>query len=141
MTAANVAASAFAATTPAGEHQFDAWLRQRAELDDMLDLVPEENERARDRIFDRYSALERLILRTRCLDLPAIKAKAGILLWLMEMESSDGLPAMRHIKAYIDRSGLAGRLAACWNQSTPESHDGQAQDGQRPGVKGGEAVA
>jgi len=56
-------------------------------------------------IFDRYGQIERLILLTPCLDLPAIKAKAGIILWLMEMESADGLPAMRHIKAYIDRTG------------------------------------
>ena len=71
----------------------------------MLDITPEEHEKARDRIFDRYVQIERLILRTRCLDLPAIKAKAGIILWLMEMEDADGLPAMRHIKAYIDRNG------------------------------------
>jgi hypothetical protein len=86
-------------------HPFDTWLAERDHLDAMLDVTPEENEKARDQIFDRYAAIERLILRTRCLDLPAIKAKVGIILWLMEMEDADGLPAMRHIKAYIDRTG------------------------------------
>jgi len=89
----------------AGPHPFEAWLAERDQLDAMLDVTPEQNEKARDRIFDRYAQIERLIIRTPCLDLPAIKAKVRIILWLMDMEGADGLPAMRHIKAYIDRIG------------------------------------
>ena len=102
--------SAAAVVTPTGrsltgQHPFDAWLAERDILAALLDVTPEENEKARNKIFDRYAQIERLILRTRSLELPAIKAKVGIILWLMEMEDADGLPAMRHIKAYIDQSG------------------------------------
>ena len=85
-------------------HQFDAWLAERDELDAMLDVTPEENEKARDKIYDRFFEIERLIIETACIELPAIQAKVGLLLWLMEMEQADGLPAMRHIKQYIDRT-------------------------------------
>lgn len=88
--------------TAAG-HCFETWLAERSELNAQLNVTPETNEKARDKIFDRCFQIERLIVTTPCFDLPAIRAKAGLLLWYMEMEQADGLPAMRQIKEYLDR--------------------------------------
>lgn len=52
-------------------------------------------------MLDRAFELERLILNTPSLELPALRSKADILVWLMEMEGADGLPAMRHIRDYL----------------------------------------
>lgn len=53
-------------------------------------------------LLDRLYELERLIIETPSDDPLALKAKAAILLWCMEMEQADGLPAMRHIRDYLD---------------------------------------
>lgn len=54
-------------------------------------------------LLDRSFELEQLIFTTSCLELRAIRVKARLLLWLMEIEQADGLAAMRHIQAYLER--------------------------------------
>jgi len=88
----------------ASAHQFDRWLAERQVLEAALDRTPEAtHEEARERLFDRIFDLEALILETACLDPPAIRAKARLVAWYMEMDEADGLVAMQHIQAYLDR--------------------------------------
>jgi hypothetical protein len=84
-------------------HRFEAWEFQRAELEHQIDRTPEAEAGLREQLLDRSFALERLIFATPCLDPPAIRVKARLLLWLMEMERADGLAAMRDIYAYLMR--------------------------------------
>jgi hypothetical protein len=84
---------------------FEAWSAERRAIETALDDTLEEiDPDGRERLFDRAFALERLILTTPSVELSAMKAKAHLLLWLMEMERADGLPAMRHIHAYLHQS-------------------------------------
>jgi hypothetical protein len=84
-------------------HRFEAWEEESNELESLLDRTPEGSDLARDRLLDRSFELEQLIFKTPCLELPAIRVKAGRLLRLMEMERADGLAAMRHIHSYLMR--------------------------------------
>ena len=81
---------------------FEAWSAERRHLARELDRTPKEGP-ARDPLFDRSVELEQLILNTPSLELPAVRAKAQLLTWYMKMEQADGLPAMLHIRDYIER--------------------------------------
>jgi len=99
-------ALAAAPALPSGAltHQFDRWLAERQLLEATLDRTPEATQgAARERLFDEIFDLEALILNTECLELPAIRAKARLVTWYMEMDDADGLVAMRHIQSYLDR--------------------------------------
>lgn len=85
-------------------HPFDSWAMERRLLEYALSDAPEETHaRARERILDRLFALERLILETECLDLAAVRVKADLVLWTMQMEEADTLSAMRHIHRFLHR--------------------------------------
>jgi hypothetical protein len=92
-----------ASKSPVHPHRFESWETERAEVELLADHTPEIEELLRRRLHDRSFELESLIFATPCLELPAIRVKARLLLWLMEMEDSDGLDAMRHIHAYLHR--------------------------------------
>ena len=49
------------------------------------------------------SHLESLILSTPSTELSAMRVKAELLTWLMEMERADGLPAMKQIASFLER--------------------------------------
>jgi|GEM_PF-2637581 len=83
-------------------HCFESWEAERTELERLLDVTLEANEKLRNRMLDRSESLERLIFETDSLELAAIRVKARLLLWLMEMERADGVVAMRHIQAYLE---------------------------------------
>jgi hypothetical protein len=84
-------------------HPFAAWLAERRLLEQALDRTPEETQAAtRERLLDRTFELEGLILNTPSDELRAMRVKAAMLVWLLEMEGCDGLGAMRHIKAFLD---------------------------------------
>jgi hypothetical protein len=87
----------------AGLHPFELWRAERLALEGELDRTPEAQDAdgRRERLFDRVFELEHLILTTPSADLAAMQVKAATLVWLMEMDGSDGLPAMRQIQAYI----------------------------------------
>jgi hypothetical protein len=92
-----------APASPARLHAFDAWLAERRQLEFALDRTPEDKDPAgRERLFDRVFELERLILTTHSNELAGIRAKAAMLVWLMEMDGSDGLAAMKHIRTYLE---------------------------------------
>jgi hypothetical protein len=82
---------------------FEAWEADRAEVERLADRTPETEEHLRGRLLDRRFELENLIIATPCLELPAIRVKARLLLWLKELEDGDGLDALRHIHAYLHR--------------------------------------
>jgi hypothetical protein len=86
-----------------GGHKFEAWEAARAAAERLADRTPETEEQLRVRLLDRRFELENLIFATPCLELPAIRVKARLLLWVMEMEDGDGLDAMRHIHDYLHR--------------------------------------
>lgn len=91
-------------TLTAASNPFERWEAERRELEADLDRLPEATfPFARDRVLTRMSELERLILETPSFELSAVRVKAGLLTWLMEMEQADGLSAMRHIQDYLDR--------------------------------------
>lgn len=84
-------------------HPFESWRTEWLALEGELDRMPEEqdDDSRRDRLFDRIFERVHLILNTPSTDLPAIQVKAATLVWLMEMEFSDGLPAIRHIQSFL----------------------------------------
>lgn len=85
-------------------HPFVVWRDERARIEGELDRTPEATQaKAREQLFDKLFAIEQQILNTNCLDPPAIRIKADLLVWYMEMEQADGLAAMRHIQAYLAR--------------------------------------
>jgi len=100
---ATAVASAGSAAGIAPGHSFEGWEAERAGLERQLHGTPEEDEAVYERLLDRSFQLEQRILRTPSLELPAIRVKARLVLWLMEMEDADALPAMRHIQAYLER--------------------------------------
>lgn len=84
-------------------HPFESWHAERQMLEAALDFTPEDAApAARERLFDRVFQLERQILTTPSVDLPAMRAKAAMLVWLMEMEQADGLFAMKQIASFLD---------------------------------------
>lgn len=88
----------------AAQHPFDAWMVERQLLEAALDAAPEVTHGAeRQAIFDRLFKVERLVLETDCLDLEAVRAKADLILWTMEMEQADALSAMRHVHCFLHR--------------------------------------
>ena len=93
--------AATAPQTRAGN--FESWSAERDRIDRELERTPEAEEARRDSLLDRSYELERMILDTHCLELPAIRAKVRLLLWLMTVERADGLSAMRDIQAYLER--------------------------------------
>jgi hypothetical protein len=92
-----------ASKAPVHLHRFESWETERSEVERLADRMPEAEEQLRKRLLDRRFELENLILATPCLELPAVRVKARLLLWLMELEDRDGLDAMRHIHAYLHR--------------------------------------
>lgn len=82
--------------------RFEQWAAALAEAERALARFPDEDDPVRERLLAQMSALERKILTTECHELPAVRAKAHLLQWLMEMEQADGLPAIKHITAYLD---------------------------------------
>jgi hypothetical protein len=99
------AASAGQNYSVGGDHRFEAWESERVELEGLIDRTPETEAPRRKRLLNRCFELETLIFATPCLELPAIRVKARLLLWLMgmEMADGDGLAVMREIHAYLMR--------------------------------------
>lgn len=81
---------------------FRQWALERAELTAALEIAREETAE-RERLLDRFHELERLIIETPASEVDAMILKTDILLWYMEMERDDGLPAMRHIRAFLEQ--------------------------------------
>lgn len=92
-------------STPIDAAEFKSWYVEWQALEEELDRTPEKDDRdgKRDRLFRRIFEIEHLILTTPSADISAIRVKAATLVWLMEMDGSDGLPAMRHIRDYLER--------------------------------------
>ncbi len=90
-------------TLSLGAAEFRAWAMERGELGETLARTPESEAQIRESLLDRSYQLERLIIETPSDELSAIRAKAAILLWHMDMERADGLPAMRHIRTFLDQ--------------------------------------
>lgn len=85
---------------------FSTWERERAALEAELDRTPEATMREfREQLLGRLYETEQLILETPSSELNAMRAKASVLTWLMEMEQADGQSAMRHIRDFLE--GLA----------------------------------
>jgi hypothetical protein len=100
-----VSPTAAVATAAIHPHRFEAWESERVELEGLIDRTPETEAPRRKRLLNRCFELETLIFATPCLELPAIRVKARLLLWLMgmEMADGDGLAVMREIHAYLMR--------------------------------------
>jgi hypothetical protein len=92
--------SALPESSPQGE--FQQWALERSELSAALERTPEDGAE-RNRLLNRLYELERLIVETPSAKSSDVCMKADILLWYMEMEQADGLPAMRHIRAYLEQ--------------------------------------
>lgn len=82
---------------------FEAWEAERRSLEEVLDgplaAAPEEK---RAGLLTRVFELEEKILRTPSADLRAIRAKARLLSWYLDMEDADGAVAMRHIRDFLE---------------------------------------
>ena len=83
--------------------QFEAWIAERTAIQLALETATKDADADRDRLLNRSFELERRIVETPSAALPAIRAKVEILVWYMQMEQADGLPAMLHIRDYIER--------------------------------------
>jgi hypothetical protein len=82
-------------------HRFAEWLAERTTVEAALDRTPEKDSVKREALLDRAIELERLILYTPDQTPSAIRAKAHVLRWLMEMAHAEELPAMREIEEFV----------------------------------------
>jgi hypothetical protein len=95
-----------AATATAAEaseiHQFQGWQAERERLERLYERIPEPHEALRDQLLDSACELRQRIIETPSRAASVILMKAQLLLWYMEQERSDDLPAMQHICAFLE---------------------------------------
>ena len=87
--------------------QFAVWDAERNLVLARLQATPETLEEKRNRLIDRLSDLEALILTVRSSALSAIRAKAGVLLYRFREQYDEEAPAMEDICDFIEAAARA----------------------------------
>jgi hypothetical protein len=87
--------------------RFGVWNAERDLVLTRLESTPEALEEDRNRLIDRLFDLETLILSVRGGSLPAIQAKAKVLLYRLKEQHEEEAPAMEDIRRFVEITASA----------------------------------